>query len=117
MKETFWFEFDMAELYGEENIRELAAAAFDKWKVEPVILTDLVMVIHLLIRYQESRWMYIMIRLLLINHKSWDHHDRGNDELSSLYADLYYEYYEDAIDYLDTQKDEEGLRYFIRTLD
>ena len=96
MKDTFWFEFDMAELYGEENIRELAAAAFDKWKVEPVVLTDLVMV---------------------INHKSWDHYSRGNDELSSLYADLYYKYYEDAIDYLEAQKDEEGLRYFIKTLD
>ena len=96
MKETFWFEFDMAELYGEENIRELAAAAFDKWKVEPVILTDLVMV---------------------INHKSWDHYDKRNDKLSSLYADLYYEYYEKAINYLESKGNEDDLNYFFRTLD
>lgn len=96
MRELFWQRFDLAELGGENVIKDVAKVSFDEYKDKIEWLTMLVMV---------------------INHKSWNHHDIGNSKLCSLYADLYYKYYEKAIDYLDENNREEDLRYFIRTLD
>lgn len=96
MRELFWERFDTAEMCGEATIKGVAEANFDVYKDDIEGLTMLVMV---------------------INHKSWNHHDMGNDKLCSLYADLYYKYYEKAIDYLEENNREEDLRYFIRTLD
>lgn len=97
MREVFWGQFDTVEEYGESEIENLASIIFDDCKDDDIkVLTDLIMV---------------------INHKSWDHHQWGNDILAKLYADLYYEYYERAIDYLENENREEDLRYFIRTLD
>ena len=95
MRELFWERFDAAELCGNETIKGVAEASFDEYKDDVKNLTALVMV---------------------INHKSWAWHDLHRDELCSLYADLYYKYYEKAINYLD-KTNPEGLTYFIRTLD
>ena len=96
MKELFWERFDTAELYGKATIQDVAEANFNEYKDDIESLTMLVMV---------------------INHKSWVWHDFHNDELCSIYADLYYKYYEKAINYLEKNNREEDLRYFIRTLD
>ena len=96
MRDIFWGEFDTAELCGPNTIKGLAEAEFDRYKDDVSCLTDLVMV---------------------INHKSWHHNDRGHDSLCELYADLYYKYYEKAINYLEAENREEDLTYLIRTLD
>lgn len=96
MRDIFWGEFDTAELCGPNTIKGLAEAEFDRYKDDIEALTDLVMV---------------------INHKSWNHHDMGNDDMCSLYADLYYKYYEQAIEYLEKECRDKDLTYFIRTLD
>ena len=96
MREIFWGEFDTVELCGPATIRGLAEAEFDRYKDDAVSLTDLVMV---------------------INHKSWNHHDMGNENLCALYAELYYKYYEKVINFLDNEGREDDLTYFIRTLD
>ena len=96
MRELFWERFDLAELCGPETIKGTAEASFDEYKDDVKALTMLVMV---------------------INHKSWDHHERKNAELCSLYAELYYKYYEKAINYLEKQNSEDDITYFIRTLD
>ena len=96
MRELFWQRFDLGELCGESTIKGIAEASYDEYKDDIEGLTMLVMV---------------------INHKSWHHHDIGNDKLCSLYADLYYEYYEKAINLLEKESRDKDLTYFIRTLD
>ena len=96
MRDFFWGEFDLAEISGSETIKDLAKKSYEKYKDDIVALTDLVMV---------------------INHKSWVWHDFHRDNLSELYANLYYEYYEKAINYLEKKDDQDDLTYFIRTLD
>ena len=54
---------------------------------------------------------------MVINHKCWDHYRAGNRKLSEYYSDLYYEYYDKALHYLDNSGKKEDLVYFIQTLD
>ena len=86
----------MAESFGEAAIIDTADRAFKEWKDNYKYLTELIMV---------------------INHKSWYWHSRGNDDLSLFYADLYYKYDEMAITYLEKNRPEEELTYYFRTLD
>ena len=95
-KTTFWTDFDLAEVFGEESIRSTAERAFEEWKDDIVYLTELVMV---------------------LNHKCWDYYYRGDDELSKLYEELYYDYDEKAMDYLQLCNRNDDITYYIRTLD
>lgn len=96
MKDFFWGEFDLAEISGSQKVKELAEILYHKYKDSAIDLTDLVMV---------------------INHKSWVWHDLQNNGWCEIYAELYYKYYEKAINYLESQSREDDLTYFIRTLD
>ena len=96
MKELFWQRLNVAEMCGPETIKGVAEVSFDEYKDDIEGLTMLVMA---------------------INHKSWAHHDIGNEKLSNLYTDLYYEYYEKAINLLEKESSDKDLTYFIRTLD
>ena len=95
MREAFWRAFTDAENLSAQTVSTIASILFERWKDNIKDLTDLIMV---------------------INHKSWQHSDFGT-ELCDLYAELYYEYYEKAIDYLEKKGRDEDLTYFIRTLD
>ena len=96
MREVFWEAFNNAEEAGEETVITVARMLYLRWRDHIHELTDLVMV---------------------INHKSWDHYEKWNAALQELYTALYYEYYEKAINYLESNKRDEELSYFIRTLD
>ena len=39
------------------------------------------------------------------------------NRMSELYDDMYYEYYDKALDYLEEKGNEDDISYFIRTLD
>ena len=93
---TFWQDFSTAELFGEDAIRDTAKRAFDEWKDDIKYLTELIMV---------------------INHKCWDFYRKNVMAMSNLYSDLYYEYDEKAIEYLEKKNNEEDLQYYFRTLD
>ena len=96
MREEFWHVFDEAEESGEPTVTVIASILYQRWRDSICDLTDLIMV---------------------INHKSWDHYQKGNDKFQELYTELYYEYYEKALDYLEKNNRDEELTYFIRTLD
>ena len=96
MREIFWKAFDDAEEAGIDTILVIANILFQRWKDSIKELTEFVMV---------------------VNHKSWDHYEKDNDELSEVYTELYYKYYEKAIEYLESKKRAEDLSYFIKTLD
>ena len=95
-KDEIWSDFDQVELEGEIAIKDLAEKYYKQFKDNIISLTNLVMV---------------------VNHKSWAWYELSNDELCTIYTELYYEYYEKIINYLDQAKRSEDLVYFIRTLD
>jgi hypothetical protein len=89
---TFWQDFTVADCFGDTAVRDTYDRAMKGWKSDYKYLTELVMV---------------------LNHKCWVHHDKGNKILEKTYLELY----EEADAYaLDTLKGKE-LSYFIRTTD
>ena len=95
-KINFWYKFNAAEMEGTKGIRTCAKNLFEEWKDDVIKVTDLVM---------------------CINHKSWDWNDKNNSQLMELYADLYYKYYNKALDYFEEQGNKDAVNYFLRTLD
>lgn len=93
---TFRTDFAIADSFGHEATKDTAARAFEEWKDNIIYLTELIMV---------------------INHRCWDWYHVGDVEMSALYSDLYYEYYEKAVDYLEEKGNKEDMSYFFRTLD
>lgn len=95
---TFWDDFTYAEYSNKsiEEIRQLAAELFDEWKEDHKFLTELIMV---------------------INHKSWYWDSKGDDGMTKFYSDLYYEFDDKAITYLESTGNEEALTYYFKTLD
>ena len=69
-KTTFWQDFSIADRFGLSAVKDTYKRSFKEWKTDVIYLTELVMV---------------------LNHKSWEHNDRGDIQLASLYADLYHE--------------------------
>ena len=89
---TFWQDFSIADAFGVKAIKDTYKRAFEEWKSDYRYLTDLVMV---------------------VNHKCWQHYEKGNNELSQLYSDLYYE--ADAYACENLKSDE--LSYYFRVTD
>ncbi len=89
---TFWQDFRIADVFGVDAVKDTYKRAFEEWKSDYRYLTDLVMV---------------------LNHSCWFWYERGNEGLSELYSDLYYETHDYALDNL---KDEE-LRYYLEVTD
>ena len=87
-KTTFWKDFSIAErMNGLNGVQETFNKAFKEWSDKYRYLTELV---------------------LVLNWKCWYWHDQGDDDLSTLYQNLFYQATEYALDNL---KDEE-LSYF-----
>ena len=88
---TFWQDFSIADVFGVDAIKDTYKRAFEEWKDDYRYLTDLVIV---------------------LNHKCWQHYENGNEKISQLYSDLYYEADEYALDNL---KGDEATYYFKKT--
>ena len=98
MKTTFWTDFNIADRFGLDAIKDTYNRAFNEWKNNKVYATELVMV---------------------LNWKSWEHSGTKNgipiaDEIGSWYADKFYEL-RDWL--LDNWKDEEWKSYLLQTID
>lgn len=91
-KTTFWDDFSIADAFGMWAVRDTFKNAFKHWKNDTVYLTELVMV---------------------LNWKCWQHQEKGNNDLSNLYCDLFYK----AQDYAYNNLKGDDLRYFLRTTD
>lgn len=92
MNTTFWQDFTIADRFGEDAVKDTYRRAFAEWKLDYKYLTELVMV---------------------LNWKIWDHYEKNNKELASLYNELWIK----ADNYaLDNLKDDE-LTYFLTTTD
>ncbi len=88
---TFREDFAIAERFGMSAVKDTFRRAFNEWKNDYKYLTDLV---------------------LVLNAKCWEWYEHHNESFCQLYADLYYE----ARDYaLDNLKGEELNYYFDMT--
>ena len=89
---TFWQDFSIAEVFGEDAIKDTFNRAFNEWKSNYIYLTELVMVLNL---------------------KLAVHYENGNYKIAKIYdelwgkADLY------ACENLEGKE----LRYFLDTTD
>ena len=89
---TFWMDFTIADAFGVNAIKDTFNRAFNEWKDDYKMLTALVIV---------------------LNHKLWQHYEVNNNELTSVYNELW----EKADQYAcDTLKDE-ALEYFLEVTD
>lgn len=91
-KTTFWQDFTIAELFGEDAIVDTFNRAFNEWKSDYIYLTELVIV---------------------TNWKSWEHYNKHNPTISQLYAELF----EECNDYALRSLKGLELRYFLKETD
>ena len=91
MENTFWNDFSIADVFGLDAIQDTFDRAFNEWKGDYKMLTELVMV---------------------LNHKIWQH----NETCHTAYMNLYYDLWEKADNYaLDHLKGRE-LSYFLEVI-
>lgn len=90
---TFWQDFSIAEkMNGLNGVQDTFNRAFKEWS---------------------DRYRYLTELVLVLNWKCWDWYDQGDEDMSMLYQNLFYQ----ARDYaLDNLKDDE-LSYFVKTTD
>lgn len=89
---TFWEDFSIAELFGEEAIRDTYKRAKTEWKNNRAYGTELSMV---------------------LNHKCRYWYEEQNTKLSRLYAELWEEYHDCVLD----DWSNEDLDYYLRITD
>ena len=89
---TFFMDFSIADVFGANAVKDTYKRAFNEWKDNYKMLTALV---------------------VTLNHKIWQHYEAKNNELASVYNELW----EKADQYAcDTLKDE-ALKYFLEVTD
>lgn len=92
MISTFPTDFDIADKFGLGAIKDTFKRAFNEWKSNYVYLTELV---------------------ITLNFKIWEHYENGNQELASLYNELW----EEADNYACENLKGEELSFFYRVTD
>lgn len=92
---TFHLDFDIAEHYGINAVKDTFRRAFDSWMNDIKFMTEL---------------------CIVMNNRCWFWHDQGNIELSELYADYYYQV-KDYVYSDDSEFSEEDQSYFFEMTD
>lgn len=91
MTTTFWQDFTIADIFGEDAIKDTFVRAFNEWKGNYVYLTELVIV---------------------LNHKIWQWYEK-----KPAYGELYNELWEMADNYACENLKGEELSFFYRVTD
>lgn len=92
MDNTFFMDFSIADKFGIAAIEDTFKRAFKSWKNDYEYLTELV---------------------IALNHKIWEHYEKGNLP----YADLYDELWRKADNYAMENLKGKELEYFFRKTD
>ena len=101
---TFWFDFSVADVWGERAIKDTYKRSFNSFKDD--------------IRYMTAL-------AITLNHKAWQQSDKGNKELTKLYTELYEKIDAFILDCVNagTDKEEfvnfnnEEINYYVRATD
>lgn len=91
---TFYSDFTIADAFGAKAVKDTYKRCVKSWLGDYKYATELV---------------------LVLNHKSWEHHGAGNMDLSALYSDLYYELKDKFYDKYENNK--EAREYFFNITD
>ena len=91
-KTTFFSDLSIAEWYGVENVEDTVKRIYKEWFNDVEYFTEFIM---------------------CVNHKSWEHYDRKNTELSIYYSELYHE----LVDEIYNNWDKGALDYFCKITD
>ena len=89
---TFYTDFSIADRFGTAAIEDTYKRAFEGWKEDYKMLTELVMA---------------------LNWKIWEHYDAGSERYARLYNDLW----EKSARYAEENLKGEELSYYYRTTD
>lgn len=68
-KTTFWTDFSIADRFGKAAVKDTFNRAFKEWRNDVTYVTELAIV---------------------TNWKCWQHYEKGHEDLSRLYAELYH---------------------------
>lgn len=68
MTTTFPEDFTIADMFGADAVKDTFKRAFNEWKTNYVYLTELT---------------------ITLNLKLWEHYEAGNEELATVYNDLW----------------------------
>lgn len=93
---NLWEQFTETEFNGLEAIDTLAEDVFELYKNDIIFLTELIMV---------------------INHKSWYWFEHGDNHVARFYSELYHEFDDRAIKYIEANMDNNAISYYFKTLD
>lgn len=74
---------------------------------------NVILTYHKALEYGEENYKFLAELVKVVNWKSWEHNERGNDLLCQTYVNMYYEAYNYAVT---TLKGDE-LSYFFRVTD
>lgn len=91
-KTTFWQDFTIADAFGVNAIKDTYKRAFNEWKTDKVYITELV---------------------LVLNWKIWEHHEKGDKEMTEIYDKLWRE----TDDWCTKNLKGDDLRYYLQTTD
>ena len=89
---TFGMDFSIADVFGANAVKDTFNRAFKEWKDDYKMLTALV---------------------ITLNHKIWQHYEAENNELASVYNELW----KKADQYAYTTLKDEALEYFLEVTD
>ena len=90
-KTTFWMDFNIAEQYGIDAVKETFKRVFREWNTNYTFLYELTLVMNL---------------------KCWYHYENNNIEISKLYAKYYYKLRDYGLNNLKGKE----LEYFVNNL-
>ena len=102
VKTTFWEDFSIADPYGVNAIKDTYNRAFNEWKDNIEYITEL---------------------SLVLNHKIWVHHGRGNDqktrfpEYHKVRAEVYDELWRNHHDWCIDNLKGDNLDYYLSITD
>ena len=88
-KTTFWMDFNIAENYGIDAVKETFKRVFREWKTNYTFLYELT---------------------LVMNWKCWYHYENNNIKLSKLYANYYNQLCEYGINNLKGKEREDFIK-------
>jgi len=91
-KTTFWMDFTIADAFGLNAVRDTYERSFRDWKHNTTYITEL---------------------CLVLNWKIWQHYEAKNDDLASLYNELWQQVDEWCLDNLKG----DDLVYFMEVTD
>lgn len=108
-KTTFWQDFCIAERFGADAIKDTFNRAFREWKTLPVYLTEMALVLN----HRGWVWYTVANRL----RESDNEQERGKADIAKWISGIYFDHYNEVVNWARDNYAGEDLEYFNKTID